>query len=77
MIEPVYVPYEQYRAAKTGCGLDSRIYGIVYSKYNNVLAYECEEERGFVWILPNSETLGIMAFHIFTVSVISIQSLGV
>jgi hypothetical protein len=28
MIEPVYVPYEQYRAAKTGCGLDSRIYGI-------------------------------------------------
>jgi hypothetical protein len=27
MIEPVYVPYE-YRAAKTGCGLDSRIYGI-------------------------------------------------
>jgi hypothetical protein len=28
MIEPVYVPYEQYRAAKTRCGLDSRIYGI-------------------------------------------------
>jgi hypothetical protein len=27
MIEPVYVPYEQYRAAKTRCGLDSRIYG--------------------------------------------------
>jgi hypothetical protein len=24
MIEPVYVPYEHYRAAKTGCGLDSR-----------------------------------------------------
>jgi hypothetical protein len=24
MIEPVYVPYEQYRAAKTRCGLDSR-----------------------------------------------------
>jgi hypothetical protein len=23
MIEPVYVPYEQYRAAKTRCGLDS------------------------------------------------------
>jgi hypothetical protein len=31
MIEPVYVPYEQYRAAKTGCGLDSRIYGIYYT----------------------------------------------
>jgi hypothetical protein len=28
MIEPVYVPYEHYKAAKTGCGLDSRIYGI-------------------------------------------------
>jgi hypothetical protein len=28
MIEPVYVPYEQYRAAKTRCGLDSRIYDI-------------------------------------------------
>jgi hypothetical protein len=28
MMEPVYVPYEQYRAAKTRCGLDSRIYGI-------------------------------------------------
>jgi hypothetical protein len=27
MIEPVYVPYEQYRAAKMRCGLDSRIYG--------------------------------------------------
>jgi hypothetical protein len=27
MIEPVYVPYEQYREAKTRCGLDSRIYG--------------------------------------------------
>jgi hypothetical protein len=31
MIEPVYVPYEQYRAAKTRCGLDSRIYGIAYA----------------------------------------------
>jgi hypothetical protein len=28
MIEPVYVPYEQYRAAKMRCGLNSRIYGI-------------------------------------------------
>jgi hypothetical protein len=28
MIEPVYVPYEQYKVAKTRCGLDSRIYGI-------------------------------------------------
>jgi hypothetical protein len=28
MIEPVYVPYEQYRAAKTRCELDSRIYGM-------------------------------------------------
>jgi hypothetical protein len=27
MIEPVYVPYKQYRVAKTRCGLDSRIYG--------------------------------------------------
>jgi hypothetical protein len=27
MIEPAYVPYEQYRAAKTRCRLDSRIYG--------------------------------------------------
>jgi hypothetical protein len=27
MIEPVYVLYEQYRSAKTRCGLDSRIYG--------------------------------------------------
>jgi hypothetical protein len=26
MIEPVYVPYEQYRAANTRCKLDSRIY---------------------------------------------------
>jgi hypothetical protein len=32
MIEPAYVPYEQYRAAKTRCGLDSRIYG--NSSYN-------------------------------------------
>jgi hypothetical protein len=29
MIELVYVPYEQYRAAKTRCGLDSRLYGIL------------------------------------------------
>jgi hypothetical protein len=28
MIEPVYVPYKQYGAAKMRCGLDSRIYGI-------------------------------------------------
>jgi hypothetical protein len=32
MIEPVYVPYEHYREAKTGCGLDSRIYGILAMK---------------------------------------------
>jgi hypothetical protein len=28
MIEPVYVLYEQYRALKMRCGLDSRIYGV-------------------------------------------------
>jgi hypothetical protein len=31
MIEPEYVPYEQYRATKTRCGLDSRIYGTSFS----------------------------------------------
>jgi hypothetical protein len=30
IIEPVYVPYDQYWAAKTECGLDSRIYGKSY-----------------------------------------------
>jgi hypothetical protein len=37
MIEPVYVPYEEYRAAKTRCGLDSRIYGtnIINININN------------------------------------------
>jgi hypothetical protein len=38
MIEPVYVPYEQYRAAKTRCGLDSRIYG-------NFFTMKCLELR--------------------------------
>jgi hypothetical protein len=33
MIEPVYVLYE-YRAAKTRCGLDSRIYGNCQTKIN-------------------------------------------
>jgi hypothetical protein len=39
MIEPVYVPYEQYRAEKTRCGLDSRIYGIYILGGNNDSSY--------------------------------------
>jgi hypothetical protein len=39
MIEPVYVPYEHYRAAKTGCGLDPRIYGIYIYIYRTIDIY--------------------------------------
>jgi hypothetical protein len=39
MIEPVYVLYEQYRAAKTRCGLDSRIYGTyIFSCTLNIIS---------------------------------------
>jgi predicted HAD superfamily hydrolase len=55
MIEPVYVPYEQYRVAKTRCGLDSRIYGICrhYSDYckNNWKIFK------FIGIITNMEFL--------------------
>jgi hypothetical protein len=38
MVEPVYVPYEQYRAAKTRCGLDSRIY-CIYNEFLHVINF--------------------------------------
>jgi hypothetical protein len=42
MIELVYVPYEQYRAAKTRCGLDLRIYGILI--YHKLVEPEKQKE---------------------------------
>jgi hypothetical protein len=44
MIEPVYVPYEQYRAAKTGCGLHSRIYGIYMYRSFSQLRQEARSQ---------------------------------
>jgi hypothetical protein len=43
MIEPVYLPYEQYRAAKTRCRLDSRIYGI-YIQITAILTLKKDEK---------------------------------
>jgi hypothetical protein len=65
MIEPVYVPYEQYRAAKTRCRLDSRIYGILHTKLYGLVNYCRHQYAQNLLLLPDE--VSVMPLHSVTV----------